>query len=137
MSTHVKVKLFQAETIISHVLRVGVWIAAFFLSTGLLVSWVHPHPTGFSTTDLSTLVAGQTITNINQFHSFGELLGQFLFFDPGAIISVGVMVLIALPILRVALTVILFLLERDYLYFFITGFVLLVLISGILLGRAI
>lgn len=54
--------------------------------------------------------------------------------DPSGIISVGLMVLIATPVLRVASTVAYFLLKRDWTYLAVTGFVLLVLVVGLLVG---
>jgi uncharacterized membrane protein len=54
--------------------------------------------------------------------------------DPSAIISMGLMVLIATPVLRVASTVVYFLLKRDWTYLAVTGFVLLVLVVGLLMG---
>jgi uncharacterized membrane protein len=52
---------------------------------------------------------------------------------PFAVIALGVLVLIATPVLRVAASVLLFLLERDYLYTAITMVVLIVLLSSIFL----
>lgn len=43
-------------------------------------------------------------------------------FDGAAIIQLGVIVLIATPVIRVAFSAISFLIERDYLYVFITFF---------------
>lgn len=54
-----------------------------------------------------------------------------------AIIALGLLLLIALPIVRVALTVLLFLFERDYVYLAITFFVLTVLLSGVFFGKAL
>ena len=45
--------------------------------------------------------------------------------------------LIALPVLRVAFTVGLFLIERDVTYFFITLVVLVVLLSSLFLGSSL
>ena len=58
-------------------------------------------------------------------------------FRSEAVIAAGLMLLIALPIVRVAFTSLVFLHERDWAFFVITLVVLSVLLSGILLGRAL
>lgn len=59
---------------------------------------------------------------------------RVLAFDGAAIIQLGVCVLVATPILRVAFSVIGFLVERDYMYVVITLLVLLIIIANMVLG---
>ncbi len=54
--------------------------------------------------------------------------------DPSTVISLGLLVLIATPVIRVATTVVYFFFKRDRMYLAITTFVLLVLIAGFLVG---
>ena len=51
--------------------------------------------------------------------------------------SLGLLLLIALPIARVGMTVVLFLIEGDFVYLGITLFVFAVLIAGIAIGRGV
>lgn len=48
----------------------------------------------------------------------------------------GIVLLIALPIARVAVTLVIFFIQRDFIYVGITAFVLTVLLLGLTLGRA-
>ena len=48
--------------------------------------------------------------------------------------AIGIVLLIALPVLRVALTTIVFLFERDYLFAAISGAVLAIIVLGFFLG---
>ena len=48
--------------------------------------------------------------------------------------AIGIVLLIALPVLRVALTTAVFLIERDYLFAAISGAVLAIITLGFLLG---
>ncbi len=48
--------------------------------------------------------------------------------------EIGIVLLIALPMLRVALTAAVFLFERDYLFAAISGTVLAIIVLGLLLG---
>jgi uncharacterized membrane protein len=52
-----------------------------------------------------------------------------------AIIQAGIVLLIATPVIRVAFSAIGFILEKDYLYTFITLLVLLIIIISMLTGR--
>lgn len=59
-----------------------------------------------------------------------------LSFDARAIIQAGVIILIATPILRVALSIFAFAMERDYLYVLITLVVLIIISIGMFGGLA-
>lgn len=62
------------------------------------------------------------------------IIPRILDFDGAAIIQLGVCVLIATPIFRVAFSVIGFLIEKDYLYVVITLIVLAIILTNMLLG---
>lgn len=62
------------------------------------------------------------------------IIPQVLNLDGAAIIQLGVIVLIATPILRVAFSAISFLIERDYMYVFITLIVLSVIMANLVFG---
>ncbi len=66
-----------------------------------------------------------------------ELTGIFsaiLQFDGAAIIQLGVIILIATPVLRVAFSVLAFFVEKDYLYVGITILVLAIIMANMALG---
>jgi hypothetical protein len=52
-------------------------------------------------------------------------------------LAIGIVLLIALPVLRVALTTAVFLFERDYLFAAISGAVLAIIAIGFLLGTGV
>lgn len=131
-------KLLQTELIISYVLRIGVIICAFVIALGVFLTWINGSALQqFSENTLPTLLSGQTISAIEIPQSATEFGTALVALHPNAVIAIGLLLLIALPIVRVALTVFLFLFERDYVYFGITLFVLAVLLSGIIFGRAL
>lgn len=66
---------------------------------------------------------------------FGEIIPLVLSLQPSGWLALGLLLLIATPILRVAGSVIAFLIERDWRYAFITFIVFLIVLSSILLGR--
>lgn len=62
------------------------------------------------------------------------ILPAILRLDGAAVIQLGVIVLIATPILRIAFSVFAFLLEKDYLYVGITLVVLSIIIANMIFG---
>lgn len=62
------------------------------------------------------------------------MLPRVLALDGAAIIQLGVCVLIATPIIRVAFSAVAFLIEKDYLYVTITFIVLAIIVANMLLG---
>lgn len=68
-------------------------------------------------------------------HTLPALWEGLLTLEPQAIMVLGLMLLVATPVLRVAVSVIAFGLERDMRYVIITLIVLAILITSFLLGR--
>ncbi len=66
--------------------------------------------------------------------SVGAIVRGTLARDPRAIVQLGLVLLIATPVARVALTLVAFVVQRDRLYVALTTFVLLVLSYGLLWG---
>lgn len=66
--------------------------------------------------------------------SFSTIMQGIVALDGASIIQFGVLVLIATPILRVAISAVAFLIEKDYLYVVITLIVLAIIIANMLLG---
>ena len=64
------------------------------------------------------------------------ILAGALALDPRAVVQLGVLALIATPILRVAFSLVAFLLQRDRLYVLITSIVLALLAFSLLGGHA-
>lgn len=56
--------------------------------------------------------------------------------DARGVIQLGLLLLIATPVVRVAFTLVAFALQRDHKYVFITAIVLTLLLYGLLFGRA-
>ena len=115
---------------ISRVLRTGVLLSIAVIATGMLVTFIH-HPSYFSSRpSLGTLTSAtesypRTVGSVVEGAMEGR--GQ-------AIISLGVLLLIATPVARVALSIIIFAIEHDRLYVLITTAVLLLLILSFVLG---
>ncbi len=120
----------RLEEVVGPVLRCGALLSVALIGTGLALlaalSRLAPER-------LSALggVGGQRVL-----HTPTELLSGLGAADPTALIGLGLLVLIATPVVRVASTVVYFAWKRDRAYLAITGFVLLVLLAGFFLGGA-
>ena len=121
------------ETIIGWILRIGVSVSAALIVAGVALLFFSGS-TGYGTSlgDLNKLVC----YNCNAGQRFpttpGDVLAGLAHLQPYALIALGLLVLIATPVLRVAASVILFLLERDHAYILITLIVLTILAVNVL-----
>ena len=114
------------ELWISYVLRFGVLTAGAVILTGLVLYLVNGPDAGRPTSlDQLTADGGQSIDV--SWHSIVEGLGNF---EATSIILLGLLILILTPLTRVAMTFVLFILQRDRIFVAITGIVLVILILG-------
>jgi uncharacterized membrane protein len=116
------------NVVISDLLKYGVIVSTTLVVLGAILTFAHPlqsFPNSLSqlvstnfgkpTLDLATLFAGISTGN------------------PSSILQLGLIILLATPVARVAASVILFAAERDRIYVAITLFVLIVLLVSIFL----
>ena len=118
------------DVAISMLLRIGVLLSVIVIAIGIVITFVH-HPEYMS----SHASLGQlTATGA---HYPNHLLGVIDGVRNGsgqAIVMAGLLLLIATPIARVALSIVAFIIERDRLYTAITTAVLLILLVGFAVG---
>jgi Predicted membrane protein len=111
--------------VVSLVLTVGVGVSAALIGVGLLsalsMGW-EGSPIGAS--------PGHTAPT-----SFGDLPARLAVLEPLAIAQLGLLVLLATPVVRVAASVVAFASEGDRLYTAITAIVLAILLASIFLLR--
>lgn len=118
----------DVAAVVGKLLRVGVLSACFVAGVGGI---------------MFLIVHRSEVSDFTQFRGAPEYLRSLsgiyegiLSFDARAIIQAGVIILIATPILRVALSIFAFALERDYLYVVITVIVLSIISIGMFGGLA-
>jgi len=125
-------KLRNVETAISYVLRIGVVASVVTVVIGLVLVFQH-HP-AYST--FSGKVSYHTIANRHSIfpHTIGQL-GTALSHGTGqGVIVLGLIILLATPVMRVAVGVLSFVYEKDPPMTIVTLFVLGVLIASFFLG---
>jgi uncharacterized membrane protein len=112
-STHIH----TAEIVISQVLRGGVFLSMLIIASGSVWFFLDPSSYHAPLTTLPSVIQGITQGN------------------PRALIMMGLLLLLATPVIRVAISVTLFALEHDWLFVAITVIVLIVLAISFVLGK--
>ena len=122
---------------ISYVLRGGVLLSAAVILCGITLAAVT-RDTGYAPIQphhLPDILAFHPAAGPGYFPTApAAVLQAALIGKPYAIIGLGMLLLIATPVLRVALSVVFFLTQRDWLYAGITVFVLTVLLASLIVG---
>lgn len=109
---------------IAWALQGGVIVSSFILVIGCwLLLFSSPHQ--LSAHDLQTFP-----------HTIAQVWTGLLMLQPQAVIALGLLLLIATPVIRVAVSLLAFALEHDWLYVVITFLVLAILIISFLLGKS-
>jgi len=134
---HHPADLLAIELFIAQLLRVGVIISFVIVLTGIV--WViATDQTGYHAInlgDLDSIIAYRG--GPPDFpDTFSAVLSGVLALKPYAIIALGLLVLIAIPVVRVAVSIVAFARQRDWLYVGITLFVLAMLLLSFALGEA-
>jgi uncharacterized membrane protein len=108
--------------IIGWILQGGVIVSAAVILFGILLLPFRP--------------GGLTPQRLETFpHSLGAVWTGLTGLHPQAFITLGLLLLIATPVMRVAVSVVAFAIERDRLYVVITLIVLAILITSFVLGK--
>jgi uncharacterized membrane protein len=125
--TNTRAKRFgdrQMETMMGHLLQVGVLLASAVVLIGGAL-YVHANPG--HTPDYRTFQSEPQ--NLRHFRAVAHGVAAG---DPASIIVLGVLLLIATPVARVAFALVAFSIERDKLYIAVSLIVLVVLMFSLL-----
>ena len=113
----------RMEIIIANLLRAGVILAAAVVLLGGIGYLIHH---GGEQADYRTFRGADV-----SYRAIGSVVSRAAHLDALAIIQLGLLLLIATPIARVAFSLVAFHLEKDRLYVAITAVVLVVLLYGL------
>jgi uncharacterized membrane protein len=116
------------QVIIGWILRGGVMVSMILVVIGGIF-FVYRH--GHSIPDYKTFKGVPVFI-----HGLGGIINGVITMKGQAIIQLGIILLIATPVIRVAFSAVGFLLEKDYLYTFITLIVLLIILASMISGYA-
>ncbi len=117
------------ELLISHLLRSGVMLSLTLVTFGMSLTFVH-HPDYFSSTQaLQRLTAPERGP-----HDLTDVLADVMNARGQAFVMVGLLVLMATPVLRVVLSLLVFSRQKDRAFVTVTSVVLGLLLLSFLLG---
>jgi uncharacterized membrane protein len=125
-------RIERVEVVISVLLRVGVVVSLLVVVAGTVVSFVH-HP-GYLTNgkDLGALTRpGGAVP-----HTISEVWAGIWAGRGQAMVVAGLLLLVATPVVRVAVAVAAFLIEKDRVFAVVTAVVLALLLLSFFLGKA-
>jgi len=127
----------RVELFIASLLRLGVILSFLIVATGVIAVMVTGQ-TGYGQGDLDDLRSLITYRPENPPfpYTLDQVLSGILALKPYAIISLGLLVLIAIPVIRVAASIIAFAVQGDWLYVGITAYVLSMLLLSFAIGKA-
>ena len=120
------------EIWVSHLLRAGVVISLVIILAGTLLTFWHHRDYMTSSTSIRELTGkGWEFPHDLRTVAASAMAGQ----GRGLVVA-GLLVLICTPVLRVALTLVMFLVEKDRHYVVLSAIVLALLTISFLLGKA-
>lgn len=117
----------ETSDLFAWVFRLGIGISVVFLAVGLALLLINGGGGGFS---LDQITSSTSSVNSAAFSAYGLFSGLFGL-DGLSFVFLGIIVLIATPIVRVGLSVLLFLYRKDRLYVLITAIVFINLMVAI------
>ena len=128
-------KTLRMELTIATLLRWGVLLSFVILALGIGAVMITGN-TGYHSIGLDDVERIVRYSPQPDFpNTLGDVASGLLALKPYAIITLGLLVLIAIPVLRVAVSVIAFALEGDRLYVLITAFVMAMLLLSFIIGE--
>jgi uncharacterized membrane protein len=120
----------DVETLISATLRIGVTVSVAIMFAGIVLMFAHHHDY------FSSRPAVGELTNSREVfaNSIGAVLRGVRELHGQSVAMLGILLLIATPVVRVAISVGLFAVQRDRRYVLITGLVLALLLTSLVTG---
>jgi len=121
----------QVELLISRLLRIGVLVSLCIIILGMILSFSHHLGYRESADELKHLTSDDA-----EFpHTLPQVWQGLRHVQGRAVVTLGLLVLIATPVMRVAVSIFAFLYERDRRFVVITSLVLAMLLLSFLLGK--
>lgn len=121
----------RVELTISNLLRGGVLVSLVLIAVGTIITFAQ-HPRYIAEkAELQRLIT----PGANFPHAFGDLAVELRQLKGEAIVTLGLLVLIATPVVRVAVSIFAFIYQGDRVFTLITAAVLGLLLLSLVLGR--
>lgn len=132
VTTTADAKVRKVELLISGLLRTGVLASLVLVLVGTVLTFAHHTEYLTTRSELHPLISkGATFP-----HTLPDIVDGVFRLDGPSVVAAGLLVLVATPVLRVAISIAAFAYQRDRTFVVITTAVLLLLLSSFALGKA-
>lgn len=121
----------RVELTLGYLLRIGVGVSILFIASGTIMSFVHHRDYTWSHDAFDRLTHPGAVF----FHNVPDVIDGVRGFRGQAWVTVGLLLLIATPVLRVAVSIFVFVHQRDWVFVSFTAIVLVLLLLSFLLGH--
>jgi uncharacterized membrane protein len=128
---HTRRAVGRVEIVISAILRIGVISSLAIIMLGAVITYTQHPEYATQSSELPKLIVYGTDFP----HSLNDVFGGVMRLRGQAIIALGLLILIATPVMRVAISIIAFAIQRDYTFVAITCVVLALLCISFLMGH--
>jgi uncharacterized membrane protein len=122
----------QVEIAISNLLRGGVALSILLIAAGTVTMFVQQPSYLSQPNELERLITPGTKFP----HTLPDLIAALSQFRGEAVVTLGLLVLIATPVMRVAISILAFIYQGDRVFTLITTVVLCLLLLSLVLGRS-
>jgi uncharacterized membrane protein len=133
LDTNVSEHKRDIELLISNLLRGGVIISLIFVLVGTFISFIH-HPNYLTSPSALALLTGPGGTFPR---TLPDLESGFLNLRGQTIVTIGLIILVATPVMRVAISIFAFIYQGNKIFTLITILVLCLLLMSFILGKAV
>jgi uncharacterized membrane protein len=127
----VEERVRKVELLISNLLRTGVIVSLGLVVLGTVVSFMQ-HPEYLTE---KFFVGSASAPRTAILHSLSDVAAGLKAFNGEAIVTLGILLLIATPVIRVGVSIFAFIYQRDRLYTLITAAVFCLLLLSFVLGK--
>jgi uncharacterized membrane protein len=125
-------KVRKVELLISNLLRVGVIVSLLIVTIGTIFSFAHHHDYLNVSKELPALTRPGAVFP----HTIKSVIADLLKLRGRAIVMTGLLLLIATPVARVAVSIFAFIYQKDRVFVLVTTTVLILLLLSFFLGKA-
>ncbi|HEY7220113.1 MAG TPA: DUF1634 domain-containing protein [Candidatus Binatia bacterium] len=130
-SEEIEERVRKVEVLISNLLRAGVVLSLALVVLGTVVAFVQ-HPEYLA--ERSSFGRFPDARNLVP-HSLGEVGAGLKAYSGESIVTLGILLLIATPVIRVGVSIFAFVYQRDWLYSLVTATVFCLLLISFFLGK--
>jgi uncharacterized membrane protein len=128
----IEARVRRVEILISNILRLGVIVSFVVIVIGLVAMFAGNPGTASSSDALQRLTSPGALFP----HTLPDVIAGLGRFEGEAVLALGLLLLVATPVIRVGVSIAAFVYQKDRVFVIITAVVLALLLVSFILGKA-